>query len=404
MRNRRKIIIALSVAAVLTVLYWALRPAPVPVSAARATAGHFVEHVEDEGRTRLRNPYVVSAPVMGYMRRVGLEVGDSVAVGDILFQLEPMPAPAMDARSRDQSREMVSAAQARLKTAQAELEARRAERQVAGAEYERNRELHERGFVAAARMDQVRGQRDAARAGERAAEHVVAEARSALQSARLVLAVADGTRTGGELESLAVRSPIAGVVLKRHRCCEGAVGAGEAVLEIGDLSGLEVVVDLLSMDAVRVREDTRVEIDRWGGDTLLEGRVRRIEPAGYTRVSALGVEEQRVPVLVEIASPRSEWAALGDGFRVETRFVLWEGDNVLQVPTSALFRDRDRWAVFVVDGERAQLRHVEPGRRSGLRTQITAGLEAEDLVISHPGDRVVDGVRVDVDIRGTDTR
>lgn len=395
MSNRKKIVVALAVFAVLASLYWALRPAAVPVDVVSATVGDFVEYVEDEGRTRLREPYVVSAPIAGYLRRVELEVGDRVERGEALFRLEPMPAPALDARSLEQAREMVTAAEARLESARAMLEARNAERRLADNEYERVRQLDERGFATASRVEQALSGRDAARAAERAAEHAVTEARTGLESARLVLAIASGERVAGDREIVAMPAPVSGTVLVRHRCCEGAVAAGEPILEIGDLNGLEVVVDLLSMDAVRVRPGMRVVIDRWGGDEALEGRVRRVEPSGFTRVSALGVEEQRVRVLVDLISPREDWTALGEGYRVEARFILWEGEDVLQVPTSALFRDDDRWTLFVVDGGRARLRPVTPGRHGGLRTQIVDGLHPGESVISHPGDRVADGVRVD---------
>jgi HlyD family secretion protein len=195
-----------------------------------------------------------------------------------------------------------------------------------------------------------------------------------------------------------VRAPIAGTITKRHRCCEGPAQAGEQILEIGDLEAdLEIQVDLLSVEAVRVRPGMRVVIERWGGVDELEGRVRRVEPSGFTRVSALGVDEQRVPVLVEIASPREQWANLGDGFRIEARFILWEGDDVTHIPTSALFRSDNRWSVYVVENERAVQRGVTIGRRSGLRTQVVEGLREGETIITHPGDRIGDGVRVAVD-------
>jgi HlyD family secretion protein len=213
-----------------------------------------------------------------------------------------------------------------------------------------------------------------------------------------VLQIADGERSPHDQPTLAVRAPIAGTITKRHRCCEGPAQAGEQILEIGDLEGdLEIQVDLLSVEAVRVRPGMRVVIERWGGGDDLEGRVRRIEPSGFTRISALGVDEQRVPVLVEITSPREQWEHLGDGFRIEARFILWEGDDVLHVPTSALFRSDDRWSVYVVEGERAVQRAVMIGRRSGLRTQVIEGLQEGETIITHPGDRIGDGVRVAVD-------
>jgi HlyD family secretion protein len=177
------------------------------------------------------------------------------------------------------------------------------------------------------------------------------------------------------------------------------VQSGEAVLELGDLDRLEVKVELLSMDAVRVRPGMRVVLERWGGGDDLEGRVRLVEPAGFEKISALGVEEQRVPVWVEIVTPRDRWNRLGEGYRVEARFILWEGEDIIQIPTSALFRDEDRWAVFVVEQDRARLRQVEVGLRSGLWSQITAGLEPDEIIVTHPGDRVKDGGRIQVDLR-----
>ncbi|MEY6433513.1 HlyD family efflux transporter periplasmic adaptor subunit, partial [Thioalkalicoccus limnaeus] len=247
--------------------------------------------------------------------------------------------------------------------------------------------------------DRRLAQRDAAQAAERAARHAVEVARFEAEAARALVEIADGKRAPGDQPVLAVRAPIAGSVTQRYRCCEGPVQSGDSVLELGDLDRLEVRVDLLSMDAVRVRPGMRVELERWGGDGDLEGRVRRVEPAGFEKVSALGVEERRVPVWVRILTPREHWASLGDGYRVEARFILWEGEEILQVPTSALFRDQDRWALFVVEDGRASRRIIEIGRRSGLWTQIESGLEAGELVVTHPGERIQDGIRVAAEIR-----
>ncbi|MFW2134563.1 efflux RND transporter periplasmic adaptor subunit, partial [Ectothiorhodospira haloalkaliphila] len=224
--------------------------------------------------------------------------------------------------------------------------------------------------------------------------HAVDVARFDLASARLQLEIADGQRADEAIPALALEAPIDGVITRRHRRDEGPVQAGEAILELGNLDDLEVKVDLLSLEAVRVRPGMRVILERWGGGDPLEARVRRVEPAGFEKISALGVEEQRVWVWSRITSPRADWAHLGDGYRVEARFVIWEGEDVVHIPTSALFRDQDRWAVFVAEDGRARLRSVEPGRRSGLRTQVESGLEPGERVITHPGERVQDGVKV----------
>ncbi len=389
------ILVALAIAALLVLALW---PSPIPVSATGVERGYFAEYVEDEGRTRLRDPYVVSAPIHGYLRRVALEPGDPVAAGDVLFELEALPAPALDARSREQAREAIAAARARLEASEADLETRESQHRLAQAEYERSLALFERNLASADERDRRLSQRDASRAAERAAHHAIDVARFELEAARAMLQVADGERSANDQPTLAVRAPIAGTITRRHRCCEGPAQAGEQILEIGDLAAdLEIQVDLLSVDAIRVRPGMQVVIERWGGGEDLEGRVRRVEPSGFTRVSALGVDEQRVPVLVEITSPRERWEHLGDGYRIEGRFVLWEGGDVVHVPTSALFRSDNRWSVYVVESDRAVRRAVTIGRRSGLRTQVVEGLREGEIIITHPGDRIEDGVRVVVD-------
>lgn len=397
MSTRKRIIMILSGLLLLALLVLALMPSPIPVSGSPVERGHFEAWVDDEGRTRLRDPYTVTSPINAWLRRVELEPGDAVDAGDPLFELEALPAPALDPRAREQAREAVSAARSRLEATEAELESRETRYRQARSEFERISTLHERDLVSAEQMDRARTERDAARSAQTAARHSVEVARFELEAARANVEIADGERARTDQPSLAVRAPITGTITRRHRCCEGPTQAGEEIMEIGDLSQLEVQVDLLSMDAVRVRPGMRVRIERWGGDNDLEGEVRRVEPGGFMRVSALGVDEQRVPVMVRITSPREEWQQLGDGYRVEARFILWEGDDVLHIPTSALFRSDDQWHVFVVEDGRARLRAVETGRRAGLRTQITDGLAQGDVIITHPGDRVEDGTRVRVD-------
>ncbi len=387
---------------ILALLILALLPSPIPVSATRARVGPFVESVEDEGRTQLRDVYQVSAPISGYLRRVLLEPGDQVSVDQVLFELEPLPAPALDPRSWTRARESMAAAQARLEAAEATLEARRTEHALARTEYERSEPLHQRRLMSAEERDRRLAQRDAAAAAEQAARFTVEVARFELEAARALVEIASGKRSPGDQPVLGVRAPIGGLVTRRYRCCEGPVEAGETLLEIGDLDRLEILVELLSVDAVRVRPGMRVELERWGGDATLEGRVRLVEPAGFMKISALGVEEQRVPVWVEILTPRERWLTLGEGYRVEARFILWEGSAVLQIPTSALFRHADGWALFVASKGRARIQPVELGRRSGIWTEIKAGIESGELVVTHPGDRVHDGTRIAVDERPLD--
>ncbi len=394
MSMRKKIVTVLAGLAVLGLLAVALMPSPVPVSVSEVQRGYFAEYVEDEGRAQLRNPHTVSAPIGGYLRRVTLEPGDEVTAGDVVFELEALPSPALDPRAREQAREAVSAARARLELAEAEVEIQRTQREFAESEYARNLDLHAQQFISTEAMERSRAQRDASRAAERRARHAAEVARFELEAARANLAIADGERSPETQPSLGVRAPINGTIINRHRCCEGPIQQGDPVLEIGDLAALEVRINLLSMDAVRVRSGMRVLLERWGGDETLEGEVRRVEPRGFERVSALGVEEQRVPVMVHITSPREKWQNLGEGYRVEGRFILWEDDDVVQLPSSALFRDEDRWVVFVARSGRAELRPLEIGRRSGLRTQVLEGVAPGELVITHPGDRIEDGSRI----------
>ncbi len=394
MKMKRGWMLPLAGLLVVAVLVLALRPSPLPVSVAEVKLGPFVESVDEEGRTRLRDTYTVSAPIAGYLLRVQPEPGDAVELGQVLFRMEPLPAPALDARSLEQARENLAAARARQESARANLDTVAADARYAEGEYERYRELHERGLVSTADMDRTRSQRDRQRAAERAARHAVEVAGFEIESARAVLDIASGQRPPEDQPELEVRAPVAGLVLRRHRCCEGAVGAGEPVLDVGSLADLEVQVDLLSMAAVRVRSGMPVRLTGFGGAEALEGTVRRVEPAGFTRVSALGVEEQRVPVIVDFDSPAEAWETLGVGYRVEAEFMLWQSDEVLQAPISALFRADDRWQVFVVENGQARRREVEPGRRSGLVVQILSGLEAGERIITHPGDRLADGVRV----------
>lgn len=227
----------------------------------------------------------------------------------------------------------------------------------------------------------------------RSAQFAVEIARHELVTAQSALSIAGGEQ--GE-EALVITAPIDGVVLQRERQSAGRIQPGETVLTLGDLAALQVEVDLLSPDAVRLRPGMRVELERWGGDGQLAGRVRRIEPAGFTHISALGVEEQRVWVIVDFEAEQEQWSYLGDGYRVEAQFILWEGDDVLQVPASALFREGDAWSVYVVEGNRASRRSVEPGRRSGLMAEIAQGLEVEEVVILHPGQDIETGARVRV--------
>ncbi len=395
MNSKRRWILPLIAAALLVLLIIALKPSPTAVNSAAIQAAEFIESVSEEGRTRLRDTYTVSAPIAGYLQRVQVEPGDEVELGEAIFRMEPLPAPGSDARSLEQARENLAAARARRDSAEANLATARADADLAASEYERYRELHQRGLAPTAEMERARASRDRQQAAAQAAEHAVTVAAYEIESARAVVEIAGGQRSPDEQLELEMRAPVSGVVLTRHRCCEGPIGAGEPVLDVGNLNDLEVQVDLLSMMATRVRPDMPVRLTGWGGDQVLEALVRRVEPAGFTRVSALGVDEQRVPVIIDFAQPEQAWRHLGVGYRVEAEFLLWRGEQVIQAPTSALFRRDGQWQVFVIERNRARLRPVEVGRTSGLMAQILEGLDPGEKVITHPSERLRDGSRVE---------
>ncbi len=369
-------------------------PRAVPVDLAEVTRAPLAVTVEEEGKTRVMERYLVSAPVAGYVRRIGLKAGDAVTAGQMLAVIEPARSVALDPRTRLQAQAQVSAARAALAVAEENARAATAAAQLAQQERVRAESLRVSNFLSAQALDTARSAETRARAAEAAAQHAVRVARFELEMARAAVANTVRLQAGGAAEALQVRAPVAGRVLKLLHESEGAVAAAQPLLEIGNPDSLEVEVEVLSTHAVKIAPGSRVILDRWGGEQAVQGTVRVVEPSGFTKISALGVEEQRVRVIVSFSSPREAWQPLGDGYRVEARFVLWEGDDVLQLPTSALFRQGEGWAVFAVEGGRARVTPVETGRRAGLSTQILSGLAAGTRVVSHPDDRISDGTRV----------
>ena len=394
MRLRAKIGILATAVIVAAGLALGFMPRAVPVDVAEVKRAPLTVTVEEEGKTRVRERYTVSAPVAGYVRRIELKAGDAVAAGQVLAVIEPLRSDALDPRSRAQAQAQASAAQAALAAAQENARAAAAAAQLAQQERARAESLRQSNFVSAQALDSARTVETRARAAEAAAQHAVRVARFDLATARAALASTARLQSGGAAERVKVAAPVAAHVLKLLHESEGAVAAGQPLLEIGDPASLEVEVELLSTHAVKVAPGSKVILDRWGGEQPVAGSVRVVEPSGYTKISALGVEEQRVRVIVDFTSPREAWARLGDGYRVEARFVLWEGQDVLQLPTSALFRQGEGWAAFVIDGRHARLKPVEIGQRAGLATEVLSGLAAGDRVVAHPDETIRDGVRV----------
>jgi HlyD family secretion protein len=390
LRNRKVLAVLAFVALLLVMALW---PATVPVDLAPVQRGPLLVTVEEEGETRVRDRFLVSAPVAGQVLRIALEPGDPVHEDEtILATFLPAAPVLLDARSRAEAQAAVAAARATLGGTSAEQKRAEAGLTLARSELERHRELFEQKIVSPQALDAAQTEARAAEEVFRAAAFAMASAEHQLEMAQArLLQATGGTGAGRPIE---IRSPIDGVVFKRYRWSEAVVQAGEPLLELGDPRQLEIVSDLLSTDAVRVDPGDPVLIEQWGGDETLRGTVRLVEPSGFMKISALGVEEQRVNVIVDFEDPVDAWKKLGDGYRVEVRVVIWEGENVVKVPTSSLFRKGADWAVFALDSGRARLVLVELGRRNGLEAQVVSGLEAGQEVVVHPTDTLEDGARV----------
>lgn len=394
MPSRTHIGITLLALAVAGGLVFGFYPRAVPVDIATVSRAPLAVTVEEEGKTRVMERYVVSAPLTGYARRITLEVGDAVQAGQVLALIEPARSDALDPRSRAQAEARVKAAEAALAAAREHARAAAAQAELARQELQRALGLRKSNFISAQEVDRARAEVTRTQAAQQAADHQVNVTRFDLDTARAALESAARLQAGAPAEIIEVRAPVGASVLKVVHESEGAVQAGQPLLEIGNPEALEIEVEVLSTQAVKIMPGSKVLFDRWGGDITLHGAVRVVEPAGFTKVSALGVEEQRVRVIVDFTSPREQWRRLGDGYRVEARFVVWEGDDVLQIPASSLFRHNNGWAVFTVEAGRAKLKPVQIGQRAGLTAQVLSGVTAGEKIISHPDDKVHDGVRV----------
>ena len=370
---------------------WTLRPQPIAVDIAATTRAPLSLLIEESGVTRVKDRFVVSAPVTGSLSRLSFEPGDQVREGDTLAELAPISSPLLDERTRAEAEARLDAAGSSLGQARAQVARAAAAHDLAEQELTRTRRLTQSGALSSQALEQAEF---AARIrGEELSSAVFAEkiAKEQLRIARVALG--NGTAGAGPDRHVDVLAPASGHVLRVHQKSAGVVQAGVPLVEVGDPAALEVVVDLLTTDAVRVAPSTKVTIAGWGGQPL-NGKVSRVEPSGFTRPSALGVDEQRVNVIVAIMNPHEQWASLGDGYRVEASLVLWQGDQVVQVPSGAVFRRGDGWAAFRVRDYLASLVSVRLGHRGETHVEITSGLTPGDAVILHPGDRIRDGARV----------
>lgn len=379
--------------ALLAFFVYAFMPKPVEVDMARITRGDMQVAVRDEGYTRVHDVYVVSAPVTGHLLRIEQHVGDEVIAGEtLLARLLPTDPGFLDSRSRSQAEANVRSAQAALTLARAESRKAAAQLDFARAEAERARRMAEKDSISKADLDRAelalksaRAAMDTARAAERMRSAEVENARAVL----ITPGKGNSTDDNGVVQLVA---PINGRILRLLQESENVVAAGTPLIELGDPSNMEIVVDLLSRDAVRVKENAHVSITGWGGNTALHGSVRRVEPFGFTKVSALGIEEQRVNIIIDLTDPREQWQGLGHGYRVDAAISLWQGQDILQLPTGALFRSGGEWAVFRVVDDEAIKTIVRIGHNNGQTAEILDGLSEDDTVVLHPSERIADGI------------
>lgn len=370
---------------------WGFWPRPLPVETSRISRGPLTASFTEEGRTRLQERYQVSAPLDGVVERVAVEPGDSVVSGATVATMRPTRAAMLDPANRAQT-------EARLRATDSEWNSSNATVASARAEHARSAAALRRGTALAADRLIAQDELDVLRTRETAA---AAALRSARARARTAEVLREGFRAALKLQGTAdntlrlpLLAPIDGRVIRRFVESETAVRTGQALMEIGDPHAIEVAVDVLTVDAVQLRPGMQVRLLRWGGPTPLRGHVRTVEPGGFTKISALGVEEQRVNVVVALDDPPANRPTLGDGFRVEAEFLVWHADSVLTVPTAALFRDGQEWAVYAVEGGRARLRRLRLGRVGEDAAEVRAGLREGAQVVVYPGDKVRDGMRV----------
>lgn len=378
--TRKQIILIITAVLIIAAILYGFLPGAVSVQTDVVKSAPMQVTVEEEGETYVEQHYLISSPVAAYVRRIDLDPGDEIEAGAALIELEPPRSVILDPRSR-------SEAEARAEAAEAALD--QAETLAGQAINERDRLERLYDAESATRQELDRARTEAA------------GALSARNVARAELAAARAALTNESIANYPVgqvlRAPVSGRVLTIHGNSERHVNPGDPLLEIGDTEHLEVHIDVLSQDAVRITPGMRVLLDQWGGEKPLEARVNRVEQQGRVVISALGVEERRVQVVAELVSPPEERMGLGSGYRVLAQFILWEEDQVLQVPASALFRVEEGWGVFVVEDGRATRKSVTIGRQSGLSAQVLEGLREGDVVITHPGDAIEDGVKVSVE-------
>ena len=384
---KRAVYLALA-AAVAVAVVLAFMPDPIRVETARATVGALEVTVDEDGEARAHDRYVIAAPTAGRVERIELDDGDPVKAGQQVARIWPAP---LGSREREEQLARIAAAEAALAEARSREQRAAADFRQARRDRERVENLVRDKFVSPQAAERARVTESTASNDLDGAKAHIRVAEADLRAARAARLALDEQKGG----AVPVRSPVAGRVLRIAEKSERVVPAGAPLLTLGDPQKMEVVVDLLSQEAVKVRPGMDMLIEGWGGGRTLRGRVRTVEPYAFTKVSALGVEEQRVNVIGDFVDPPGP---LGDGYRVEVRIVVWRGEHVLKVPVSALFRQGEAWAVFVVEGGRARLRTAEPGQRGAQEAEIRSGLREGEAVVRHPANELKDGARVAVQV------
>lgn len=386
---------------VVGVLVYAFWPRAVMVDMGVVTRGAMIMTIDEEAKTRVRDAYVVSAPIAGRVLRVEVEPGDSVVGGEtVIARMLPLNPSALDVRTREQARATVSAAQAGLRVSRADLNKALADKDLADLDVGRARELRRKGTIAQIALDRAERVWRSAQATFDTARAAISMREAELANARAHLISFSERRVPGSAPlpaetAIPLKAPVSGRILRVMQESATTLAAGTPILEIGDISNdLEIVVELLSTDAVQVHEGDRVIIEKWGQPHALSGVIERVEPWGFTKFSALGVEEQRVNTLVRFIDPLEQRNSLGHGFRVETRIVIWEAEDVVLAPSSALFREKGNWGVFVVEGGHAQFRPVTVGHNNGVKAEVMTGVRVGEQLILYPGPGILDGTMV----------
>ena len=386
---------ALSVLGVLAYLLW---PKPIAVDAATIDVGELRVTIDEEGKTRVKETFVVAAPIAGRVLRSRLAVGDYVTAGTSeVAVLLPAAPPLLDVRTRASIEAQVGAAEAAVKLAESALAEAQSAASMADADLKRTSQLSKKGFAAESALDRAVTTARARTAAVASAKSAVDVRKAELRTARAgLIASAPQGDTPKSAEPVRLRAPHSGKILRLPVESETVVAAGTPLVEIGDPAELEIVADVLSADAVRVVPGAEVSVEDWGGATPLKAVVRRIEPAGFTKVSALGIEEQRVRTVIDMTDPPEKFRMLGHAYRVFVRILAWRSATSRRVPMGALFRDGEEWAVFKLVAGKARLQHVQLGHRNSAYAEILQGLSAGEQVVLHPSDRVSDGVSVEI--------